>query len=126
VKNDPPATLLDVVGKGLALLDGIDWVRHHRVIKPAFAMDKLKMMTTTMLACAQSMIKELENQACQNKNGEIEVDFNIQFRELTADVISHAAFGSSYRLGKEIFQTQHDLMAINLASLLDVQIPGLK
>nr|CAB3495818.1 unnamed protein product [Digitaria exilis] len=46
VKNDPPTTLLDVVGKGLALLDGIDWVRHHRVIKPAFAMDKLK---TTMV-----------------------------------------------------------------------------
>ncbi|RLN42859.1 hypothetical protein C2845_PM01G16240 [Panicum miliaceum] len=126
VKNDPPATLLGVVGKGLALLDGIDWVRHHRVIKPAFAMDKLKMMTTTMLACAQSMIKELENQACQSRNGEIEVDFNIQFRELTADVISHAAFGSSYKLGKEIFQKQHDLMAIYLARLLDVKIPGLK
>ncbi|OEL30306.1 Cytochrome P450 709B1 [Dichanthelium oligosanthes] len=126
VKNDPPATLLDVVGKGLALLDGIDWVRHHRVIKPAFAMDKLKMMTATMVACAQSMIKELENQACQSKNGEIEVDFNIQFRELTADVISHAAFGSSYKLGKEVFQTQHDLMDVYLQSLLDVQIPGLK
>jgi cytochrome P450 len=44
LKTDPPSTLLDVVGKGLALLDGIDWVRHHRVIKPAFAMDKLKVM----------------------------------------------------------------------------------
>ena len=84
------------------------------------------MMTTAMLACAQSMIKELENQVCQSKNGEIEVDSNIQFRELTADVISHVAFGSSYKLGKEVFQTQHDLMAINLASRLDVQIPGLK
>ncbi|KAF8728796.1 hypothetical protein HU200_018075 [Digitaria exilis] len=126
VKNDPPATLLDVLGNGLALLDGIDWVRHHRIIKPAFAMDKLKMMTTTMLSCAQSMIKELENQAFQNKNGEIEVDFNMQFRELAADVISHAAFGSSYKLGKQVFQTQHDLMAINVASSLDVQIPGLR
>lgn len=70
-------------------------------------MDKLKVMTTTMLACAQSMIKELENKACQSKNGEIEVDFDIQLRELTADVISHAAFGSSYKLGKQVFQTQH-------------------
>ncbi|KAL6650009.1 hypothetical protein ACP70R_014233 [Stipagrostis hirtigluma subsp. patula] len=81
VKNDPPPTLLAVVGKGLSLLDGIDWVRHHRVIKPAFAMDKLKMMTKTMLACAQKMVKDLENQASQNKNGEIEVDFNKQFRQ---------------------------------------------
>ncbi|KAF8720918.1 hypothetical protein HU200_023320 [Digitaria exilis] len=109
VKNDPPATLLDVVGNGLALLDGVDW-----------------MMTTTMLACAQSMINELENQTFQNKNGEIEVDLNIQFRELAADVISHAAFGSSYKLGKQVFQIQHDLMAINVASALDVQIPGLR
>jgi cytochrome P450 family 709 len=43
-KNDPPPTLLAAVGKGLSLLDGTDWVRHHRVINPAFAMDKLKVM----------------------------------------------------------------------------------
>lgn len=84
------------------------------------------MMTSTMLACAQSMTKDLENQACQSKNGEIEVDFDLLFRELTADVISHAAFGSSYKLGKQVFQTQHALMAIYLESLLDLQIPGLK
>ncbi|KAL6650011.1 hypothetical protein ACP70R_014235 [Stipagrostis hirtigluma subsp. patula] len=126
VKNDPPPTLLALVGKGLSLLEGTDWVRHHRVIKPAFAMDKLKMMTKTMLACAQNMIKELENQAYQNKNGEIELDFNKWFRELSADIISHTAFGSSYQLGKEVFQTQYDLLEINLASLLNVQIPILK
>ncbi|XP_062215512.1 cytochrome P450 709B2-like [Phragmites australis] len=125
-KNDAPPTLVAAIGKGLALLDGLDWVRHRRVINPAFAMDRLKMMTETMLACAQSMVKEMENQASQNKNGEIEVDFNKEFRELTADVISHTVFGRSHKLGKEVFQTQHDLVAINMASLLDVQIPGLK
>ncbi|KAK3151722.1 hypothetical protein QOZ80_3AG0249670 [Eleusine coracana subsp. coracana] len=126
VKNDLPPTLLAAVGKGLALLDGIDWVRHRRVINPAFAMDKLKMMTKTMLACSQSMIKELENKVSEKKNGEIEVDINKEFRELSADVISHTAFGSNYKLGKEVFKVQHELVAISMASLLDVQIPGLK
>ena len=79
-----------------------------------------------MLACSQSIIKELENQASESKSGEIEVDINKEFRELSADVISHTAFGSSYKLGKKVFQTQHELVAINMASFLDVQIPGLK
>ncbi|KAJ1296977.1 hypothetical protein BS78_01G342900 [Paspalum vaginatum] len=134
VRNDPAPVLLDAVGMGLVLLDGVDWVHHHRVIKPAFAMDKLKMMTQKMVSCAETMItmitmiKELEDQASKesNSNGEIEVDFDKQFRELTADVISHTAFGSSFELGKEVFQTQHELMAINTASLFDVPIPGLK
>jgi PHYB activation tagged suppressor 1 len=44
VKNDAHPTVLELLGKGLVLVDGVDWVRHRRVINPAFAMDKLKVI----------------------------------------------------------------------------------
>ena len=41
-KTDPHPAILALLGKGLVLVDGADWVRHRRVANPAFAMDKLK------------------------------------------------------------------------------------
>uniref|UniRef100_A0A0E0D174 Cytochrome P450 n=1 Tax=Oryza meridionalis TaxID=40149 RepID=A0A0E0D174_9ORYZ len=113
------------MGKGLVLLEGTDWVRHRRVINPAFNMDKLKMMISTMTGCAQSLAKELEDVASKNKDRVTEVDLNQKFRELTADIIAHTAFGSSYQLGKEAFQAQHELTEITMATLFQVQLPGL-
>ncbi|CAN6306499.1 unnamed protein product [Urochloa humidicola] len=124
VKNDAHPTLLALVGKGLGFMEGADWVRHRRIINPAFTIDKLKMMTRTMLDFAESMAKELEDQASRNENGETKVDINRYFSELTVDNISYAIFGSSYKLGKEVFQAQTDLLEITMATFLDVPIPG--
>ncbi|PVH32652.1 hypothetical protein PAHAL_9G452200 [Panicum hallii] len=87
-------------------------------------MDKIKMMTKTMVACAQNMVKELEDQASKNKNGETQVELEEQFHELTADIISDTAFGSSYKLGIEDFHAQKELQEIVVETRLDVQIPG--
>jgi PHYB activation tagged suppressor 1 len=84
------------------------------------------MMTRTMVSCAECLIKKWEDQAANNKNREIEVELSNQFQELTADVISRTAFGSSYREGKEVFHAQKELQAIMVATFLDVQIPGFK
>ncbi|KAI5004061.1 hypothetical protein ZWY2020_031304 [Hordeum vulgare] len=126
VKNDAHPTLLALVGKGLGFMEGADWVRHRRIINPVFTIDKLKMMTKTMLDFAKSMAKELEDQASQNDKGETEVDINKVFSELTVDNISYAIFGSSYKLGNEVFQAQTDLLGITMETFLDVPIPGLK
>nr|ABF96181.1 Cytochrome P450 72A1, putative, expressed [Oryza sativa Japonica Group] len=80
LKNDAPPTLVALMGKGLVLLEGTDWVRHRRVINPAFNMDKLKMMISTMTGCAQSLAKELEDVAAKNKDRVTEVDLNQKFR----------------------------------------------
>lgn len=81
-------------------------------------------MTQTMVACAESMVKELEHQASKNKNGETQVEIDKRFQELTADIISHTAFGSSYKLGIEAFHAQKEQQEIAISSLLNVQIPG--
>ena len=87
---------------------------------------KLQMMTTTMVSCAECLIKKWEDQAANSKSRKIEVEFSKQFQELTADIISRTAFGSSYRQGKEGFQAQKQLQAITVATLLNVHVPGFK
>ncbi|KAM0875242.1 hypothetical protein ACQ4PT_036931 [Festuca glaucescens] len=126
VKNDAHPAVLAIIGKGLILVEGKDWVRHRGVVNPAFAMDKLKTMTRTMVSCAECLIKKWEDQAANSKSGEIEIEFSKQFQELTADVISRTAFGSSYKEGEEVFQAQKQLQAISVATLLNLQIPGFK
>lgn len=130
-KDDAHPTILAMLGKGLVLVEGTDWVRHRRVVNPAFAMDKLKMMTETMVSCAEPLIKRWEQLAASRSSedggrGEVQVEFSKQFQDLTADVISHTGFGSSYKEGKEVFHTQKQLLALAMATLLNVQLPGFK
>uniref|UniRef100_A0A453QZS7 Cytochrome P450 n=1 Tax=Aegilops tauschii subsp. strangulata TaxID=200361 RepID=A0A453QZS7_AEGTS len=44
----------------------------------------------------------------------------------TADVISHTAFGSSYREGKEVFVAQRELQYIAVSTINNVRVPGLE
>ncbi|VAH42716.1 unnamed protein product [Triticum turgidum subsp. durum] len=74
--------------------------------------------------CAQCTFGVFEEQAAKNTNREILVEFDKAVQGLTADIISHTAFGSSYKLGMEAFHAQKELQAIAISSLLNVQIPG--
>ncbi|OEL35257.1 Cytochrome P450 709B2 [Dichanthelium oligosanthes] len=123
VKPDPGPTIMALLGMGLVFTEGEDWVRHRRVVNPAFAMDKLKMMTVAMSACAGEVIRAWEARAA---GGEVTVEVGQQFTELTADVISHTAFGSSYRQGKEVFLAQRELQHIAFAAINSVRIPGME
>lgn len=143
-------------------MEGSDWVRHRRVINPAFTIDKLKVhampsslslslfkkevrlqyareqqeqwpcslhkqiVTESMLDFADSMAGELEAEASQNENGETQVDIYKHFSDLTVDNIAYAIFGSSYKLGKQVFEAQTELLGITMATFLDVPIPGSK
>ena len=113
-----------LLGKGLVLTDGDDWKRHRKVVHPAFNMDKLKMMTVTMSDCAGSMMSEWK--AKMEKGGSVEVDLSHQFEELTADVISHTAFGSSYEQGKKVFLAQRELQFLAFSTVFNVQIPAFR
>ncbi|PAN25818.1 hypothetical protein PAHAL_4G327800 [Panicum hallii] len=126
VKPDPGPTILALLGVGLVFAEGEDWARHRRVVHPAFAMDKLKMMTGAMAACAGEVIRAWEARARAAPGVEVTVEVGQQFTELTADVISHTAFGSSYRRGKEVFQAQRELQHIALAAIGSVRVPGME
>ncbi|KAJ3698151.1 hypothetical protein LUZ61_001856 [Rhynchospora tenuis] len=77
-----------------------------------------------MAECTKSMIEGWENHIAKEKSKQIEIEVNNYFEELTADIISHTAFGSSYIKGKEVFSAQKELPNLTFASILNVQIPG--
>ncbi|KAJ1277079.1 hypothetical protein BS78_05G266400 [Paspalum vaginatum] len=116
----------NLVGKGLLLTDGDDWKRHRKVVRPAFNMDKLKMMTVTMSDCARSMMSEWEAQLAKGGGDVVEVELGKQFEELAADVISRTAFGSSYVAGKRVFQAQREVQFLAFSTLFDVQTPAFR
>jgi PHYB activation tagged suppressor 1 len=82
------------------------------------------MMTVTMSDCAGSMMSEWK--AKLEKGGEVEIELSSQFEELTADVISHTAFGSSYTEGKKVFLAQSELQFLAFSTVFNVQIPGFR
>lgn len=43
-KMKVPPSIVALLGNGLVLVEGDDWLRHRRVLNPAFAIDKLKVI----------------------------------------------------------------------------------
>ncbi|KAF3484577.1 hypothetical protein F2Q69_00055884 [Brassica cretica] len=115
--------VLMLFGKGLSFIEGDDWVRHRRILNPAFSMDRLKVMTKEMVDCTLRMLEEWRIQ----KNGEevvMRMEINKDFHRLISDIIATTAFGSSYEEGIELFRSQSELEEYFVASLTSVFIPG--
>lgn len=122
-KPTAPEPLHILLGKGLVLTDGEEWARHRRVVSPAFTMDKLKVMTKQMAECTLSVLDSWHQQIIQTDKQQKSIEVNKQFQELTADVISHAAFSSSYNEGKEVFLAQKELLSF-IFSAKGISFPG--
>ena len=84
------------------------------------------MMTATMADCALSMVTSWEAQLANQQKERVTIELSDQFEELTADVISHTAFGSSYKEGKRVFQALKELQFIAFSTLFNVHIPGFR
>ncbi|XP_065859909.1 cytochrome P450 709B1-like [Euphorbia lathyris] len=110
--------------KGVIFVEGEEWVRHRRILNPAFSLDKLKMMKTKIAECTISLLREWEKQALKAGKESIQIEMNGEFIKLTSDVIAHSAFGSSYVEAQEAFQAQKELQKWIVASSTDILIPG--
>ncbi|XXG54334.1 hypothetical protein AAC387_Pa03g2243 [Persea americana] len=124
----PKATpaLVALLGKGLVFVEGLDWVRHRRAVSPAFNVDKIKMMTERMAACTLSKLNEWQEKLIEAKGKCVEMDMNVEFKQLTADIISHTAFGTSFMEGKEVFEIQMELLERLIASSAGIVVPGIQ
>jgi PHYB activation tagged suppressor 1 len=67
------------------------------------------------------MMSAWETQLAQA--GGTEIELSSQFEQLTADVISHTAFGSSYKEGRQVFLAQRELQILAISTVFSVQIP---
>ncbi|KFK36905.1 hypothetical protein AALP_AA4G188200 [Arabis alpina] len=120
VKTKTRPEVLKLAGNGLAFLDGLDWVRHRRILNPAFSMDKIKIMNKLMVDCTLRMLNEWRK---QGKTEQV-LMMNIEFLRLSADIIAIAAFGSSYGQGIEMFKSQRELQKCCATSITNLFIPG--
>ncbi|KAH7578168.1 hypothetical protein JRO89_XS01G0348200 [Xanthoceras sorbifolium] len=101
-----------------------DWIRHKKIINPAFNIDKLKVITREMATCIISLLKEWENQVCASEDKCKTMEIKGEFKRLSADILARAAFGSSYIEGREAFKAQTQIQDYCVASKSTMFIPG--
>uniref|UniRef100_A0A0D9V362 Cytochrome P450 n=1 Tax=Leersia perrieri TaxID=77586 RepID=A0A0D9V362_9ORYZ len=108
---------------GLASYDGEKWETHRRILNPAFHLEKLKRMLPAFSTCCSEMIGRWDSKLA-GCDGPCELDIWQEFRNLTGDVISRAAFGSSFMEGRRIFQLQDEQIERVMKDIQYIQMPG--
>ncbi|TYI96062.1 hypothetical protein E1A91_D01G043300v1 [Gossypium mustelinum] len=114
--------LLNLLVSGLANLDGDRWSKRRKIINPAFHQDKLKNMLPAFYQSCSDMLSKWEKIVCTK--GYSELDVWPYLVDLTRDVISRSAFGSSFEEGKRIFQLLEDQLVHIIKLIQTVYIPG--
>ncbi|PPD85815.1 hypothetical protein GOBAR_DD17252 [Gossypium barbadense] len=110
--------LLNLLVSGLVNLEGDRWSKHRKIITLAFHQDKLKHFIKVVVTC----LSKWEKMVCTE--GYIELDVSPYLVDLTRDVISRSAFGSSFEEGKRIFQLLEDQLVLTIKLIQTVYIPG--
>ncbi|MED6224148.1 hypothetical protein PIB30_081026 [Stylosanthes scabra] len=90
-----------LLATGLTTYEGKKWQKHRKIINPAFHFEKLKVLSPTILQCCDEMVGKWDGML--SYDGKCEIDVWPFFQNLTSDIISKTAFGSSYEDGKRIF-----------------------
>ncbi|GAB4849271.1 hypothetical protein Ancab_040165 [Ancistrocladus abbreviatus] len=117
--NNPFVSML---ATGIVAYEGEKWAKQRKLLNPAFHMEKLKLMLPQFYTSCNDMINKWEKMA--SKTGSCELDVWPFLTTLTADVISRAAFSSSYEEGRRIFQLIREQMRLVVMVNESVYIPG--
>ncbi|XP_058761652.1 11-oxo-beta-amyrin 30-oxidase-like [Vicia villosa] len=94
--------LAKYLSNGLIQHEGDKWAKHRKIINPAFHIEKLKGMLPAFSHSCEEMISKWKE--LLSSDGTCEIDVWPFLQNLTRDVISRTAFGSSYDEGTKIFE----------------------
>ncbi|GJN07755.1 hypothetical protein PR202_ga25614 [Eleusine coracana subsp. coracana] len=113
-----------IFGNGLVLVNGEDWKRHRKVVRPAFNHEKLKVTIKIIYAeVTEQMMKLWHEQILQSSDGQsTEIDVNCSMCELTKQTISRVAFGTGHREAGEVNFLLHQMQKHASAGMLDSPI----
>ncbi|KAI3466001.1 hypothetical protein Pfo_022664 [Paulownia fortunei] len=113
-----------ILAGGLLFLEGEKWAKHRKIINPAFHLEKLKNMVPAIVLSCSSMIDKWKAMVSSSNEGWCEIDVWPYLKDLSGDVISRTAFGSSHEEGRRIFQLQRDKVNLTLEIFQLSLIPG--
>ncbi|KAE8124619.1 hypothetical protein FH972_019486 [Carpinus fangiana] len=119
IEGTPFAKLL---ATGILQYDAEKWAKHRKIINPAFHLEKLKNMLPAFRQSCSDMISKWESMF--SEEGSIELDVWPYLQNLSSDMISRTAFGSSYEEGRNIFQLQRELAELVIQTTRSIYIPG--
>ncbi|XP_061345035.1 cytochrome P450 72A68-like [Gastrolobium bilobum] len=111
-----------LIATGLLSHEGEKWLKHRRIINPAFNLAKLKVMLPAIFKSCYDMISKWEDML--SSDGSCEMDVWPSLQNLASDVIAQTAFGSNYEDGRRIFQLQKEQAELTMKIIMKIFIPG--
>ncbi|KAI3466002.1 hypothetical protein Pfo_022665 [Paulownia fortunei] len=119
-----PETGKILTGGGLLFLESEKWAKHRKIANPAFHLERLKNTVPAIGLSCSNMMQKLKGMISSTNEGWCEIDIWPYLEDLTGDVISRTAFGSSHEEGRRIFQLQREKVKLTLQLLQLSFIPG--
>ncbi|XP_071703144.1 cytochrome P450 CYP72A219-like [Rutidosis leptorrhynchoides] len=114
--------LFKMLTRGLVDVEGDQWVKHRKIISPAFHIEKFKDMVHAFYVSCNDMMNKWENLLTKESSCEVDVWPYLQI--MSSDVISRTAFGSSSEEGRKIFELQEELVGLIIKSPQSTYILG--
>ncbi|KAJ3685567.1 hypothetical protein LUZ61_014731 [Rhynchospora tenuis] len=102
-------------------VEGVEMVGVHNQSSGPRSLDESIRMLPAFSTCCDELIDRWKNSV--GPNGSYEMDVWPEMQNLTRDVISRAAFGSSYQEGRRIFQLQGELVERIVKALPTTVLP---